>query len=92
MSLQFEWDTAKARRNVLKHGVSFEEAMLAFQAVLSFSIPDPLHSIGEQRMVLLGQSNRARLLVVVHTEVGDRLRIISARLATKRERNHYEED
>lgn len=91
MSLQFEWNPEKARVNAIKHGVSFEEAMTAFEDPLSITIPDPLHSIGEARMILLGYSIRNRLLVAVHMETGDRVRIISARIATKRERSCYEE-
>ncbi len=83
MALLFEWDPRKARRNLTIHGVSFDEASTAFQ--------DPLHSEDEERFVLLGRSHRNRLLVVVHTERGDRIRLISARLASNRERVRYEE-
>ncbi len=91
MSLLFEWDPKKAKRNHTLHGVSFDEASTAFQDVLSTTIDDPLHSIGEGRYILTGLSHRGRLLVVVHTERGDRIRIISARLATNKERDQYEE-
>ncbi|MGH7168358.1 MAG: BrnT family toxin [Nitrospiraceae bacterium] len=87
----FEWDDRKARHNVKKHGVSLEEAATIFGDPLSLTIDDPLHSHGEERFVTIGMSTRQRLLVVVHTERGDRLRIISARLATKAERNQHEE-
>ena len=90
MALLFEWDTRKARRNLKIHGVSFDEASTAFQDPLSKTIADPLHSEDEERFVLLGHSNRNRLLVVVHTERGDRIRLISARLASNRERVKYE--
>ena len=88
--LIFEWDPQKAKSNLKKHGVSFEEASTAFQDTLSLAIDDPLHSIDEERVVLIGMSNKNRLLVVVHTERGDNIRIISARKATKEERKNYE--
>ena len=88
--LIFEWEPQKAKSNIKKHGVSFEEASTAFQDTLSLAIDDPLHSIDEERVVLIGMSNKNRLLVVVHTERGDNIRIISARKATKEERKNYE--
>lgn len=91
MALLFEWDPRKARRNLTIHGVSFDEASTAFRDHLSRTIADPLHSEDEDRCVLLGRSHRNRLLVVVHTERGDRIRLISARLAGNRERVRYEE-
>lgn len=91
MSLQFEWDARKEAQNRKKHGVSFEEAATAFGDPRSLTVPDPEHSLEEDRFVLLGLSYRRRLLVVVHTERGDNLRIISARKATKRERRQYGE-
>jgi hypothetical protein len=91
MALLFEWDPGKARRNLRMHGVSFDEASTAFRDPLSKTIDDPLHSEDEERFVLLGLSHRNRLLVVVHTERGDRIRLISARLATNKERVRYEE-
>jgi uncharacterized protein len=91
MSLAFEWDGKKAKRNLKKHGVSFEEASTTFSDPLARTIPDPLHSGEEDRFVNLGESRRGRLLVVVFTERGDKLRIISARIATRRERKNYEE-
>ena len=92
MSLIFEWDKRKAKSNLKKHGVSFEEAATVFGDPLSLTIEDPLHSEGEDRFVTTGQSNRKRLLVIVHTERGDTIRIISARVATPRERKTYEKD
>lgn len=93
MALIFEWDPRKAHRNLAIHqGVSFEEASTTFQDPLSITIDDPGHSVGEDRLLLLGHSNRNRLLVVVHTDRGDRIRLISARLATNKERLVYEED
>jgi len=91
MALLFEWDPGKARRNFRMHGVSFDEASTAFRDPLSKTIDDPLHSEDEERFVLLGLSHRNRLLVVVHTERGDRIRLISARLASHTERGRYEE-
>ena len=88
--LIFEWEPQKAKSNLKKHGVSFEEASTAFQDTLSLAIDDPLHSIDEERVVLIGMSNKNRLLVVVHAERGDNIRIISARKATKEERKNYE--
>jgi hypothetical protein len=73
------------------HGVSFDEAATAFGDPLSRTIPDPEHSEAEERFILLGLSSRGRLLVVAHTERGDRIRVISARLASKREKRQYEE-
>jgi uncharacterized protein len=82
MGLLFEWDPTKARLNIKTHGIFFDEASTAFRDPLSNTIEDPLHSEGEERFVLIGKSIRGRLLVVVHTERGNRIRIISARLAT----------
>jgi len=80
----------KAKTNLGKHGVSFEEACTAFKDPLSLTIDDPLHSNDEKRLVLIGMSYDNRILVVVHTERGDKIRIISARKATKKERKYYE--
>ncbi len=90
--LLFEWDTNKARRNLQIHGVSFDEASTAFGDTLSLTIHDPLHSNEEERFILIGNSARNRLLVVVHTERRSTIRIISARKATKKERNQYEKN
>ena len=90
--LEFEWDSQKARDNLAKHGVSFEEATTVFGDKLSLTIADPLHSVaGEERFVTIGLSQQSRLLVVVHCERDARLRIISARKATRTERRTYEE-
>jgi hypothetical protein len=91
MPLSFEWDENKAKANLAKHGVSFEEASTAFGDPLSLTIPDPAHSHAEDRSIVLGQSHQRKLLVVVHTERGDNIRIISARRASRRERKSYEE-
>jgi len=88
---QFEWDPNKAAANLRKHGVSFDEAITAFGDPLSILLPDPGHSLGEERYVVLGTSNAGRLLVVTFVERPPRTRIISARLATRRERHDYEE-
>jgi len=88
---QFEWDPNKAAANLRKHGVSFDEAVTAFGDPLSILLPDPDHSLGEERYVVLGTSNVGRLLVVTFVERPPRTRIISARLATRRERHDYEE-
>jgi uncharacterized DUF497 family protein len=87
----FEWDPEKAKKNLVKHGVSFEEASTAFGDNMSITISDPIHSKDEERFILLGYSEKNRLLVVVHTDREDRIRIISSRLATKKERLNYEE-
>lgn len=88
----FEWDPEKAEANLSKHGVSFVEAVTAFGDPLSMNMPDPDHSEGEQRFIVLGMSDRYRLLVVSYTERLPRTRIISARLATRHERKQYEEE
>jgi hypothetical protein len=91
MSFEFEWDPRKARGNLGKHKVSFEEAVSVFADPLSSTITDPLHSDDEDRFAMVGSSSQGRLIVVVFTERADRIRIISARRATARERNDYEE-
>ena len=88
--LLFEWNNQKANKNQIKHGVSFDEASTAFGDLLSFTMYDPLHSEAEDRFVLIGTSINARLLVIVHTERNDHIRIISARKATNKEREYYE--
>jgi uncharacterized DUF497 family protein len=85
----FEWDPNKARRNMEKHGVSFEEAATAFGDPLSFTRFDPDHSEVEDRFLLLGATQAGRLVVVSHTDRGESIRIISARLASRRERRTY---
>ena len=88
--LLFEWDDKKECLNVKKHGVSFAEAATVFGDQFSVTIYDPLHSQEEERFVILGMSRKNRILVVVHTERNGRIRIISARKATKTERKQYE--
>ncbi len=90
--LLFDWDPIKARKNIKIHGVSFDEASTAFKDILSLTIYDPLHSDEEDRHILIGNSHKNRLLVIVHTERGDKIRIISARKTTKNERKRYEEN
>jgi uncharacterized DUF497 family protein len=89
--LQFTWDPAKAAANFRKHGVSFEDASTVFRSPLAKVLPDPTHSQQEQRSLMLGHSAGGRLLLVVFTERDDRIRIISAREASARERCEYEE-
>ena len=91
MEIAFEWDSEKAEINDRKHGVTFVEAATAFGDPLSVILPDPRHSIGEERFVLFGRSDRSRLLAVMHTERGEKIRIISARLMTSREKREYAE-
>jgi uncharacterized DUF497 family protein len=89
--MRFEWDPKKARSNFRKHKVSFEEAATAITDPMAATGADPDHSVGEFRYITFGISKRGRLVVVSHTEERDSIRIISARLARKRERNIYEE-
>ena len=88
--LLFEWDPNKGKENLEIHGVSFDEAGTAFRDSLSLAIYDPLHSEEEDRFILLGNSHKDCLLVVVHTARGGNIRLISARKASKKERKQYE--
>lgn len=88
--MQFQWDLSKADSNLQKHGVSFEEAVTIFGDPLAATIDDPDHSVGEFRWLTIGVSRLQRLLVVSHTEREGQIRLISARLATRRERRNYE--
>jgi uncharacterized DUF497 family protein len=89
--LRFAWDNDKAAANRLKHGVDFNEAATVFGDALSLTIEDRAHSKpGDERFVTIGQSYAGRILVIVHADEGDLVRIISARSATKREREQYE--
>ena len=92
MALRFSWDPAKAAGNRRRHWVTFEEAVTLFGDPLSLTVADPDHSVDEVRLVSIGLSDRRRLLVVVHAEWGPTIRIISARLASRRERQLYEEE
>jgi uncharacterized protein len=89
--MKIEWDPIKARVNLKKHGVSFEEAATVLRDPLAATGLDPDHSIYEERYITFGVSERRRLLVVSHIEQGDNIRIISARKASKGERDLYEE-
>ena len=91
MGYIFEWDPRKAESNARKHGVTFEEASTVFADPLGLVMPDPDHSLSEERYLVLGMSNRQRLLVVAFAERPPRTRLISARRATRRERRCYEE-
>src|ERR1700761_2733356 len=88
----FEWDPRKDKANVRKHGVGFAEASTVFGDPLSITIPDPDHSQAEERFVTIGASNTRKLVIVIHTVRGEALRIISARAATKQEKESYEEN
>jgi uncharacterized DUF497 family protein len=89
--IAFEWDQRKDSSNRRKHGVGFAEASTIFDDPLSITIPDPEHAIGEERFVIVGMSSKRTLLIVVHTIRGERIRLISARSATKHEKRNYEE-
>ncbi|MFM7883316.1 MAG: BrnT family toxin [Microcystis panniformis] len=89
--MQFDWDKNKAERNLSKHEVSFEEAKTVFDDPLYVAFYDPDHSEDEDRYLLVGQSNRGRLLIVSYTERGNLIRLISAREVTKTERETYEQ-
>jgi hypothetical protein len=92
MGIVFDWDLRKAKSNQSKHGVSFEEASTVFGDSLSLTIADPSHSRpAEERFVTIGSSFLGELLVVVHRDQDESIRIISARKPTRRERKDYEE-
>ena len=88
----YEWDAVRAKANLRKHGVSFEEAATVFRDPLALTFADPDHSGGEEREITIGRSARQLVLFVSHGLRRDRIRIISARKATRREREQYEED
>jgi len=88
--MHFEWDRANAETNRRKHKVSFDEAVSVFYDPLSATFPDPDSSRSEVRLITIGHSSRQRLLVVVHSEQSETIRIISARLATAHERKRHE--
>jgi uncharacterized DUF497 family protein len=89
--MQFEWDSSKVAANLSKHGVSFDEAKTVFDDPLYVDFYDPDHSDEEHRYIIIGQSQRGRLLMVSYTERGDTIRIISSREVTPAERKEYEE-
>ncbi len=90
--MQFEWDPAKATRNLVRHGVSFDVASTVFGDPLAGTILDPRDSGDEPHFVTIGLSANQRLIVVAHAEGEDRIRIISARRAPRRERRKYESE
>ena len=90
--MQFQWNPDKARFNLQKHGVSFEEGVTVFGDPLAMTISDPDHSVGECRLLTIGFSRSGKLLVVSHTDRNNQIRIISARLATSKERKKYESE
>jgi hypothetical protein len=89
--MEFEWEPKKANANARKHNLKFQEAASVFGDPLAITFEDPDHSINETRWITFGMSVQKRLLVVCHTERGDRTRIISARLMNRKERKIYEE-
>lgn len=91
-ALQFCWDAQKATANRKKHGVSFEEAVTVFADPLARVFDDPDHSVDEDRFLLVGHSLAGRILLVVHAERSDRIRLISARRPTPRELKDYKSD
>ncbi len=91
MDLTFEWDAEKAKGNMNKHGVGFEEAKTVFGDPFLLTFLDPEHSVDEQRYLSIGASSKGRILVIVHTEREGGIRIISCRKATLKERRVYEE-
>ena len=88
--IAFEWDRNKDEANRRKHGIGFAEAITVFDDPLSLTIADPDHGAGEERSIIIGMSGERNLLIVVHTEREERIRVISARPATKYERRNYE--
>ncbi|MCG8365719.1 MAG: BrnT family toxin [Pseudanabaenales cyanobacterium] len=89
--MQFGWNDDKAASNLSKHGVSFEEAKTVFDDPLYVDFYDPDHSENENRYLIVGESDRGRLLIVSYTERGNSIRLISAREVTRNERKAYEE-
>ena len=87
----FEWDPVKAAANIKKHGIAFEEAVIVFQDPLAKAHADPDHSESERRAILIGHSAAGRLLLVAFTDRQGKIRLISAREVTRRERRDYEE-
>ena len=87
----FEWDAEKAQQNIVKHGVTLEEAASIFNDPLAYTFADPDHSIGEVRLLTFGISQLGRVLAVISTERGSTIRLISARRATRHERGIYEQ-
>jgi uncharacterized DUF497 family protein len=92
MRLIFEWDEVKAKANLKKHKVSFEEGKTIFNDPFLFSFPDVKHSASEERYINIGLSANGRVLILTHTEPQGKIRIVSCRKATPRERRFYEEN
>jgi uncharacterized protein len=90
--MEFEWDREKAAENRHKHRIPFDEALTVFADPLAAIFDDPVHSAAEGREIIIGHSSRRRLLIVCFTERRGRVRIISARRATRREQKSYEEN
>ena len=90
--MEFEWDRKKAKYNLRKHGVSFEEASTVFDDLLAAVYEDPQHSVHEKRFLMIGSSVRRRLLIVAFADRNQRVRIISARMPTQPEKKFYEEE
>ncbi|NUN64482.1 BrnT family toxin [Pseudanabaena biceps] len=88
----FDWDEEKAKSNLAKHGISFDEATSIFDDPLFLTFADPEHSLQEQRFLIMGESARGRLLVVSYTDRKEITRLISARPATRKERKAYESE
>ena len=91
MKRHFEWDDEKARTNLQKHGIGFDEASTIFDDPLFITALDDEHSIDEERYITIGLSSKQRILMVAHTERNENIRIISARKATKNEEKFYAE-
>ena len=89
--MEFKWDENKAKANLSKHRVSFGEAKTVFDDLFYIDFYDPDYSDGEDRYIIIGESQQHRLLIVSYTEREDKIRLISAREVTKREREYYEE-
>lgn len=90
--MEFEWDESKATANLTKHSVSFEEAKTVFDNLLAVIFDDEVHSVDERREIIIGHSRNNRLLLISFTERSNVIRIIGARLATRREREDYEQN
>jgi len=90
--MEFEWDARKAESNLKKHGVSFQEAASVLGDSMSMTYPDPDHSDHEDRFITVGVSRSGRVLMVAHTDRGEKVRIISSRKTTSQERRIYEEE
>ena len=90
--MDFVWDPQKGRRNLAKHGVSFDDAVTVFEDDLFLVFADPDHSAEEDRFIIMGRTKRNHLLVVSYTEISETIRLISARKATRSEKKFYAEE